>query len=138
MALKIEAGKYYRTRDGRKVGPMVRPAKPDEYPWHGTGPLGNCIWYRSEGGKFHGPIMQNALDLIAEWTDEPTGPVRTVTRKEIVPGVYGRVEVTADGAVRFVWARGVTQGGPTLMSAPELRAAAAVLTELADALGEQP
>ena len=39
--------------------------------------------------------MRPDLDLVAEWTESP---VRTVTRKEIVPGRYGRIEVKADEA----------------------------------------
>lgn len=64
----------------------------------------------------------------------PTGPVRTVTRKEIVPGSYGGVEVThVDYATE---ARGanvcirIDNGfGPD-----SLRAAIATLAEIADAL----
>lgn len=57
------------------------------------------------------------------------GPVRTVTRqvKEIVPGTYGRVRVTEGMYVHV-----------NSMSDPvQLRAAAATLIEIADALDDQ-
>ncbi|WP_312412037.1 hypothetical protein, partial [Shinella sp.] len=42
-ALKIEAGKFYRTRDGRKVGPMIR--QPDSFEWYDTKPKYDHGWY---------------------------------------------------------------------------------------------
>ena len=69
--------------------------------------------------------------IISRAPESPTSPIRTVTRttKEIVPGVYGAVEVynIDDG----------DQIGVTMdcgMSPAELRAAAITLTEIADAL----
>ena len=54
--MKIEEGKYYRTRDGRKVGPMRSAWTPNGTQW----------WFK-DGDK-------TKLDLIAEWTDEPEPP----------------------------------------------------------------
>ena len=59
---------------------------------------------------------------------KPAGPVRTVTRKEIVPGTYGKVKVDL-----------YDDGSPLLRldfpkSIAEIRAAIATLTEIADAL----
>lgn len=141
MAIKIEEGKYYRTRDGRKVGPMsVWRAYTDE----DGGPLFDC-----EGGEFSGNywssdgsngepdvINDPDFDLIAEWGE---GPVRTVTRKEIVPGTYGVLSVkevapwhSGDAPVAHVCIP------PHHLPASELRAAAATFIELADALDEVP
>jgi hypothetical protein len=55
-----------------------------------------------------------------------SGPVRTVTRKEIVPGKYGIVSVFADNTVHISCAGNHTPS--------ELRDAARVFSELADAL----
>lgn len=69
--MQIEAGKFYRARDGQKVGPM-RSTK-ENYPW--AGPLTNeenradCAGFNDDGSCPH--ISQ--YDLIAEWTDEPVG-----------------------------------------------------------------
>jgi len=118
--MQIEAGKYYRTRDGRKVGPMVASPLID-YPFKdGSG----FMSFTTDGHRFCAD--EHHTDLIAEWTEAPTGPVRTVTRKEIVPGVYGNVIVWNDGS-----------GDVSVMNmrtATELRAAIATLTEIADAL----
>ena len=72
MSLKIEAGKYYRTRYGRKVGPMVcrRDAlREDIGRWCVKLGDGEC-W--SDSGK-----ANSGYDLIAEWRDQPTQTVTT-------------------------------------------------------------
>ncbi len=127
--MQIEVGKYYRTRDGRKVGPMAQSEWPECAHIEGQGGLWN--W----NGSPHFPFNEDTDSpyLIAEWNEAPTGPVRTVTRKEIVvtrkeivPGVYGNVIVWNDGS-----------GDVSVMNmrtATELRAAVATLSEIADAL----
>lgn len=58
---------------------------------------------------------------------QPAGPVRTITRKEIVPGVYGQVVVCDEGnscRVRY------------MRDAVTIRAAIATLSEIADAMEE--
>lgn len=180
--MKLEVGKYYRTRSGEKVGPIhvaKKPYRDDLYQY------GKTVWY--ENGKFH-TDDEHPLDLTAEWPtsaatptvgtlaeigakvgdvvaipsgethkvtqrdleywnmsdyriisrayDATPSPVRTVTRKEIVPGVYGRVKLHDGGAwgaeIEFVGDYGWT-GYPRLTPA-ELRAAIATLTEIADAM----
>ena len=82
-------------------------------------------------------------DLIAPAHPEqaPTSPIRTVTRKEIVPGVYGNVSVKqgAKGTVGVAIVGDVHADprvyiGHCYVTASELRAAASTLTEIADAL----
>ena len=80
MGMKLEVGKYYRDENGEKRGPMK------EY--------GEDLFDLGVG--MHGLWKYDGFDvwddgknnLIAEWTDAPTGPVRTVTRKEIKNGIY--------------------------------------------------
>jgi hypothetical protein len=66
--MKIEAGKYYRTRDGQKVGPMRYD--PDHrlsgYYWTQTG---GAAWRYD--GLFSANGEPGERDLIAEWTDAP-------------------------------------------------------------------
>ena len=66
--------------------------------------------------------------LYAEDMDAKEGPVRTVTKKEIVPGVYGAVEIYdgQSGRVGIKW-HGFT-------SRDELTAAIETLTQIRDAL----
>lgn len=72
-------------------------------------------------------------DLVAEWVDD--GPVRTVTRQEIVPGTYGRLGVgeAFGGVVAVGWVGHHNATYPRL-TADELDAAARVLAQLAEAL----
>jgi hypothetical protein len=125
--VKIEAGKYYKTRDGRKVGPMKYCVDYNDHPWEEDFNKSTHIWRDDGTSGFLGDP-----DLIAEWPTK-TGPVRTVTRKEIVLGVYGRVGIdrVSDGYASMYF------GGDSMLDAAELRAAAATLIEIADALDEE-
>lgn len=127
--LRIVEGRFYKTRDGQKVGPLRRGENDNDAYWVSPrGQLGGgygCAWY--EDGVFW-RVNESPNDLVAEWVDSP---VRTVTRKEIVPGVYGIVEV--GDADRNEVAVSLDAGWH---KADELRAAATVLNELADALSE--
>ena len=126
--MQIEVGKKYVTRDGRVVGPMV---KSDGRRWpsgfyiahlHGDE---NAWW--SDGG--YGALQERPEDLISEWTNEPKSPVRTVTRMEIVSGVYGAITVgdTNDGKVFAAMAT-------VYHDANSLRSAAMILSQIAEAL----
>lgn len=128
--LNIPNGGYGKTRDGRKVGPL----------FHDRFISLNEMFYRgteeNEGGWFQdGRAFRDGKerpeDLIAEWTE---GPVRTVTRtvedREVVLGQFSRVNIIEhdpDDLLTKLSMRG-------WYSPAELKAAAAVLLELAGAL----
>jgi hypothetical protein len=68
--MKLEVGKYYRTRNGRKVGPMqntngrnLRADDGEYYKWDG---LGTSQFYTVSGEADDG----SAYDIISEWTDK--------------------------------------------------------------------
>lgn len=129
MGLKLEVGKYYKTRDGRKVGPMEHCGSDTDHPWQEAKNMSAHIWRDDGTSKW-----DKDPDLIAPWPTETTGPVRTVTRKEIVPGKFGLVRVIEgypDG-MHVDLVRSLTLTDPA-----ELRVAIATLTEIADALEEQ-
>jgi hypothetical protein len=64
--MKLEVGKFYRTRDGRKVGPMSKDGfNGDGFPWMYE--LGAGWW--SEDGQRQKTSLRETQDLIAEWTD---------------------------------------------------------------------
>ncbi|WP_266063841.1 hypothetical protein [Brucella intermedia] len=63
--LTIETGKFYRTRDGRKVGPAYR-----HHDGWGMGSEGGKMWAK-DGHRYFGNAPET--DLIAEWVDEPAG-----------------------------------------------------------------
>lgn len=131
-------GRYGRTRDGRKVGPMVLDLTtryyPD-YPWrcapNDAPGMGLPFW--TEDGYYRKGDTDHPLDLVAKWVDD--GPVRTVTRQEIVPGTYGRLGVgeAIGGVVAVGWVGHHNTPYPRL-TADELDAAARVLAQLAEAL----
>ena len=122
MGLKLEVGKYYRGVDGNKYGPM-ECVRSTEHPWNEAGSVSYHVWRCDGTSKWQGDPT-----LIAEWPAEPTGPVRTVTRKEIVPGNYGAVVLhRADDGVDI----SVELHSDDLSG---ICAAIATLTEIADAL----
>ncbi|TCR07222.1 hypothetical protein [Neorhizobium sp. JUb45] len=74
-ALTIEAGKFYKTRDGRKVGPIVKAQwgyGPD-WLWSVEHPfVASCgkAW-RADGTFSTVAGRSDEADLVAEWVDEP-------------------------------------------------------------------
>jgi len=64
--LTIEAGKYYKTRDGRKVGPMAAQDGYHTVEGYHYAENGECCFYGESGNS---PFP--ARDIIAEWVDEP-------------------------------------------------------------------
>lgn len=83
VSLKIEAGKFYRTRDGRKVGPIENRKREDaEHPfiWNWPDGRGNRI-YKPDGTNY----SDRNDDLIAEWVDEPVKAAAPVAVQQDVP-----------------------------------------------------
>ena len=66
-ALQIEAGKYYRTRDGRKVGPMVCGLYGDFVARHPD--FAGTVSWKHDGVRYG--VREPEADLIAEWQDQP-------------------------------------------------------------------
>ena len=63
--MKLEAGKYYITRDGRKVGPMESyESYMKLHPWESGGEL-----WSADGISYEGRHPDQ--DIIAGWKDEP-------------------------------------------------------------------
>lgn len=181
--MKIEAGKYYRTQDGRKVGPMSKSkfgsevGKCESWEWHGRdgiywnallnsekvhplnlvsewveGPQvgtlkeigakpgdvvkvvglvgqGECVttgvgWIikKVENSEYFGvrptyklehPGVRLSHDhhlwKIVCRVEEPKGPIQTVTKKKIVPGVYDNLSINEDIGIHVGWTYGVDQ-----------------------------
>lgn len=78
--LTIQAGKFYRTRDGRKVGPMYEDDCGDEYPWTAD----NGGYYDAYGVR-QSLIEGDSGTLIAEWADEPADKALD----EVVNTIFG-------------------------------------------------
>lgn len=130
----IQEGRYYIDGHGEKRGPMKveRAWFIDDRGWS----------FYADGRrmtKSDEPVHPD--HLVSEWVEpDAEGPVRTVTRREIVPGTYGHVYVKGEmknhpmGRVCLV---GISSTTDTLgMTAHELRSAAMVLSQLAEALDD--
>jgi hypothetical protein len=141
--MKIEEGKRYYTKQGGIVGPMVRD-RLGEYPWRCT----KSSLTFTDDGMFAG-ISASELDIVSEVMapryEPPCGgktgaelsAVRTVTRKEIVPGTYGprqrlKVAFADRGHVFFVV--GSPNSVPDGYTPNQVREFARLLTEIADAM----
>lgn len=95
--LKIEAGKCYTTRDGRKVGPMVASYRIGQF---------KCS---QKGGAFYqengvAPYLPDSHTLIAEWqpTPAPTPTANTSATVDAINEEYGPVVSSNDTATLTV------------------------------------
>lgn len=69
--MKIEAGKYYRTRDGRKVLVRENDSGSGDYPWmHDCGKG----WYHALDAQGKSCIGEYKSDIIEEWSETMMEP----------------------------------------------------------------
>jgi hypothetical protein len=112
--LKIEAGKFYKTRDGRKVGPLISNWCDNEH-WPFRWPE-QTMYYKPNGfscpGSAH--LHRDADDIIAEWIDEPVAKASNDNTQPKFK-VGDRVEITANDNYRvsFVGSFGTIKTVPT-------------------------
>lgn len=112
--LKIEAGKFYKTRDGRKAK-VERTHYSDSYDFVATfdGWPGNKV-YKKDGKHGSRWIANNPSDdIVAEWIDEPvTKPINDNAKPKFKVG--DRVEITANDnyRVNFVGSFGTIKTAP--------------------------
>lgn len=143
--MKIEVGKYYRTRDGRKVGLMAENDGRFGYEFRfvseDTGLTFSPAWRADGTFNPHSKQVSDPCDIVAEWHDEPTSPIRT--RREIVPGTYGDVRV---GSTRVMPdcndptmkpAKHTSITIDAMLTADELREAAHILNQIAEVLEDE-
>lgn len=133
--MQIEEGKFYRTRDNRRVGPMenwLHSLRDNAHNWRQKGGShlyckGGDVWRGDGTSGYHG----EEGFLISEWVN---GPVRTVIRKEIEPGHYGLIRINGACMSRkeVSW---FVDGSWT--TAKQIREAINTLGEIADALEDQ-
>lgn len=71
--MKLEEGKYYRTRDGRKVGPLVMHPSYFVCGAEGWGYSMDSYWYTDKeyAGRTE-KLQENDEDLVSEWVEETT------------------------------------------------------------------
>lgn len=69
--MRIEAGKYYRTRDGRKVGPMKRDDDAFGEPFVWVDEFGGNWSHDGEDGNATGPLGSiREGDVVSEWPSD--------------------------------------------------------------------
>lgn len=129
--MKLEAGKFYKTRNGLKFGPAEEVYPFGNSGWVVPSSTGHPATYDSYGNRIS-PCCSNEEDLVSEWHD---GPTRTVTRREIVPGVYGKIFINhSDNNIVSINVR--NDFGCVEFNAEELREAAHLFNQLAEVLEE--
>lgn len=70
--MKIEVGKFYKTRDGRKARIYAVDGRVHDERIHGAiwdNGFGLCGW--AEDGSFYGDHSVSENDLVPEWEDPP-------------------------------------------------------------------
>ena len=85
--LRIEAGKFYRTRDGRKVGPMKTWGAEE---WHAPSanrPFNGGIWLTNGAPKYEG--AEDSPPLVAAWVEEATKPAPVSAQVDAITDEYG-------------------------------------------------
>lgn len=91
--MKIEVGKCYATRGGKKVGPItaIEPAKTYQemgvVVGNGGFPNRNRWWENGTASLRY----ESSEDLVAEWVEST--PVREVTRLDLNAGRYGVLQI---------------------------------------------
>lgn len=133
MSIKLQVGIFYTLHNGEKVGPME---------WEPRG------WFYVKGKR--GRWLENGRPeddytaekfgpIISAWSE---GPVRTVTRREVAPGVYGRVAVETDVSGFVSICLTEPRGGSYKESharsftASDLRSAAMIFSQIAEAMDD--
>lgn len=136
--MQITEGKFYKTRDGRKVGPAEWQSRPEwkEGGYFILGDASRSVW---QGGRVYGEKGDDCDDdLIEEWTEPtatpaPAGPVRMV--RQIVSGDYGRLRVGSSYG-NGLWVEITTDraDGTSILTADELDSVAMTASQLAEAI----
>ena len=90
--LTIQAGKFYKTRDGRKVGPMKSSGRTYDYFWTDGKPRDPADYYSRDwcdDGTFHKSKPNHPLDLISEWPDTTATTTNTAATVDALDEEYG-------------------------------------------------
>lgn len=105
--MKIEAGKFYKTRDGRKVGPMVTSVDDDQYAFYAyiEGERGNKIFQAD--GKHGGTkwiFNEPDKDIVGPWTDLTPHQQRTAEMIKVMQAYVDGEKIEYKGYIADIWA----------------------------------
>ena len=133
--MKIENGKFYRTRDGQKMGPMNVPPKDKHWSdlviadCHAMGWCEGGAYYKGEIGD---------LDLIAEWSDAPAKLMIPLPVTATFRDVDGDLIEVEDSDCGTVWISKLEAGVIASLSPETARDFAAAIIAYADAIDARP
>lgn len=117
-ALTIQAGKFYKTRDGRKVGPMVATYDNEYWPFNSAG-----YYFKRDGfscpGQAHNhkdaddliaepPALATALPTVGDWVKDQGGRIGIVFHDDGDDYANLKVGMTEDGDVEYYSPRDLT------------------------------
>jgi hypothetical protein len=74
--LKLEVGKFYRTRDGRKIGPMRPYDGVGPYRWIGLDSSDDRHKTFTNDGTYLVSDDRSEMQIVAEWVDEPAAEIK--------------------------------------------------------------
>lgn len=94
-ALKIEAGRYYKTRDGQKVGPLMTTDNNEYWPFKWPE---QTMYYKADGYSCPGAANRHRDqdDLVAEWQETTNVGAQVDTLAE----EYGSASASNDNATK--------------------------------------
>lgn len=81
-------GRFGRTRDGRKVGPMERH---DSRFWVARVDGGTALWELD--GRRNSDLSMPSMDLVAEWQDDPAPPQASWDDIKVGDFIHARLRV---------------------------------------------
>lgn len=128
--MKPEIGKSYKTKSGLRASCIGLSTNMFQIRVDGVTSFvdDGCFWL-DDKGIFNGLKEKfGDLSIVSEWNE---GPIRTVTRKEIVVGEYGKIAII-DSNEQSVRLSLIYSG----FDSSDLRSASKLFIELADALEE--
>jgi hypothetical protein len=109
MSITIEAGKYYRTRDGEVVGPMEFTGDPPGMDrWRAGFRGGQSFW--NDNGLWADGLDERGADLVAEWADPAPDVTKALAEalenlSAVYDGIYVKMSDGESALCREAWGK---------------------------------
>lgn len=132
--MKIEEGKSYKTRDGRKASDVTISEPIARFKIEGED-FHRCVF--TETGRGNDKYFPDLpTDVVSLWPEEPISPIQSKTVKSCKEGNYGNIYVFHDEMSKVINIGLSNDARVMPFTASELRAAALTFAKLADFLEE--
>jgi len=97
--MQIEAGKYYQTRSGKKVGPIRREVDYEgPYKWTAPDMNGEALLYTDDGRYLFDCECED--DIIAEWPDNNPKPAAPYTSSDAWADIHAALGDAVGNAIQ--------------------------------------